>query len=54
MLGALKPGTYYLRLRPLLDGGKTLDAAEYRMDLSANWGETVFDNGFPLVPLASR
>ena len=27
---------------------------EYRMDLSANWGETVFDNGFPLVPLASR
>ena len=54
MLGVLKPGTYYLRLRPLLPDGKTLDAAEYRMDLSANWGETVFDNGFPLVPLASR
>ena len=54
LLGALKPGTYYLRLVPLLADGKTLDAAEYRMDLSANWGETVFDNGFPLVPLASR
>lgn len=53
-LGTLKPGAYYLRLTPLLADGKTLDAAEYRMDLSANWGETVFDNGFPLVPLASR
>ncbi|MCA0214163.1 MAG: FecR domain-containing protein [Proteobacteria bacterium] len=54
LLGALKPGIYYLRLRPLLPDGKTLDAAEYRMDLSANWGETVFDNSFPLVPLAAR
>lgn len=54
LLGTLKPGAYYLRLVPLLADGKTLDAAEYRMELSANWGETVFDNGFPLVPLASR
>jgi len=53
-LGELKPGTYYLRMRPLSVEGKPLDAAVYRIDLSANWGVTVFDNGFPLVPVASN
>lgn len=53
-LGELKPGVFFLRLRPVLADGKTLDAAVFRMDLSANWGVTVFDNGFPLVPVASQ
>lgn len=53
-LGELKPGAYYLRLRPVLADGKTLDTAVFRMDLSANWGVTVFDNGFPLVPVARQ
>ena len=53
-LGELKPGAFFLRLRPVLADGKTLDAAVFRMDLSANWGVTVFDNGFPLVPVAGQ
>ncbi len=53
-LAELKPGIYYLRLRPVLADGKLLDTAVFRMDLSANWGVTVFDNSFPLVPVASQ
>ncbi|MGE0498369.1 MAG: FecR domain-containing protein [Ramlibacter sp.] len=53
-LGDLKPGVYYLRLHATLADGHTLDTGVYRLDISANWGVTVFDNGFPLVPLATR
>ncbi|MBX3653412.1 MAG: FecR domain-containing protein [Ramlibacter sp.] len=53
-LGELKPGVYYLRLHATLADGHTLDTGVYRLDISANWGVTVFDNGFPLVPIATR
>ena len=54
VLGPMAAGTYYVRLRAnLTDNGMT-ESGVYRMDISPNWGITVFDSGFPLVPVAVR
>ncbi len=45
MLGDLKPGVYYIRLR---SGGLAPDAELYRFELPGNWGATVFDVGSAL------
>ena len=41
-LGALQPGTYYLRLRTVMASGAVSESALYRFDLNGNWGQTVF------------
>lgn len=48
VLGDLKPGTYYVRLRA---GTQAPDGEVYRFDLPGNWGATVFDVGFALQRL---
>lgn len=53
-LGELQAGVYFLRLSATQADGRSLDGGVYRFELTANWGVTVFDNGFPLVPVASR
>jgi hypothetical protein len=45
VLGDLKPGIYYLRLRA---GGQAPDGEVYRLEIPGNWGSTVFDVGFAL------
>ena len=42
-LGELKPGVYYLRLRSTLAQGGTLDSEIYRLEITGNWGVSVFD-----------
>jgi hypothetical protein len=46
LLGDLKPGVYYVRLRA---GGQAPDTDVYRFELPGNWGATIFDVGFALV-----
>lgn len=45
VLGDLKPGIYYVRLRA---AGQAPDADVYRFEIPGNWGATVFDVGFAL------
>ncbi|CAN5504871.1 FecR domain-containing protein [soil metagenome] len=45
LLGDLKPGVYYVRLRA---GGQAPDTDVYRFELPGNWGSTIFDVGFAL------
>jgi hypothetical protein len=45
LLGDLKPGVYFIRLR---SGGLAPDAEVYRFELPGNWGATVFDVGSAL------
>ncbi len=45
VLGELKPGIYYLRLRA---AGQAPDGEVYRFEIPGNWGQTVFDVGFAL------
>ena len=46
LLGDLKPGVYYVRLRA---GGQAPDTDVYRFELPGNWGSTIFDVGFALT-----
>ncbi len=45
VLGELKPGIYYLRLRA---AAQAPDGEVYRFEIPGNWGQTVFDVGFAL------
>jgi hypothetical protein len=45
VLGDLKPGVYYVRLRA---GGEGPDTDVYKFELPGNWGATVFEVGFAL------
>lgn len=45
VLGDLKPGIYYVRLRA---AGQSPDGEVYRFEIPGNWGQTVFDVGFAL------
>ena len=46
LLGDLKPGVYYVRLRA---GGQAPDTDVYRFELPGNWGSTIFDVSFALT-----
>ncbi|MBC7435111.1 MAG: FecR domain-containing protein [Bdellovibrionales bacterium] len=46
LLGDLKPGVYYVRLRA---GNEAPDTDVYRFELPGNWGSTIFDVGFALT-----
>ena len=54
LLGPITAGTYYVRLRANLANSGLIESGVYRMDISPNWGVTVFDSGFPLVPVSQR
>ncbi len=45
VLGDLKPGVYYVRLRA---AGQAPDGEVYRFELPGNWGSTVFEVNFAL------
>ncbi|MBC7608012.1 MAG: FecR domain-containing protein [Polaromonas sp.] len=50
-LGDLKPGTYYLRLRSKLAKGGTIDSEVYQMEITGNWGFSVFSQTSALQSL---
>ena len=54
LLGPITAGTYYVRLRANLANSGLIESGVYRMDISPNWGVTMFDSGFPLVPVSQR
>lgn len=54
LLGPIAAGTYYVRLRANFADSGLIESGVYRMDISPNWGVTVFDSGFPLVPVSLR
>ena len=48
VLGALKPGEYFIRLHTRAAGGAVIDSETYRFELPGNWGSTVFDVTYAL------
>lgn len=51
-LGALPAGTYYVQFRLAPAGGTPAVTTEARLlEISPNWGVTVFDSTYPLQPL---
>ncbi|MDO8279895.1 MAG: FecR domain-containing protein [Burkholderiaceae bacterium] len=50
VLGDLRPGVYYLRLRTQDSAGKPIDSELYRLEIPGNWGATVFDMASGLQP----
>ena len=42
-LGDLKPGVYYIRLRSKPAAGAGMDSETYRLEISGNWGFSVFE-----------
>ncbi|MDP3137834.1 MAG: FecR domain-containing protein [Burkholderiaceae bacterium] len=51
VLGELRPGVYYLRLRTQDGAGKPIDSELYRLEIPGNWGATVFDMASGLQPM---
>ena len=48
VLGALKPGEYFIRLHTRGTAGAVIDSETYRFELPENWGSTVFGVTFAL------
>ncbi len=50
-LGVMAAGTYYVQFRVELAGGGSVTTDTARLEISPNWGVTVFDSSYPLQPL---